>query len=132
MYKAINTSHTPLESRQYSPYGEPTQISGSSQSAYGFTGEPTDSNGFLYLRARYLRPELGQFLSLDAVEQGNRYSYVGGNPVNRVDPSGMVIMCSPSTHQIRCSRQKPDIGGICFWCSLSTLFNCPCPCAVRR
>lgn len=86
---ALNASLTPLESRQYSPYGEPSQLSGSSQSTYGFTGEPTDGNGLINLRARYMNPALGQFLSLDKVELGNRYSYVGGDPVNRVDPSGM-------------------------------------------
>lgn len=58
----LNASLTPLESRKYSPYGEPSQLSGSSQSVYGFTGEPTDSNGLVQLRARYLNPALGQFL----------------------------------------------------------------------
>jgi len=44
----------------------------------------------VYLRARYYVPGLGVFPSLDPVEEGNRYGYVGGNVVNRVDPSGMV------------------------------------------
>ncbi|CAG1006605.1 hypothetical protein ANRL4_03645 [Anaerolineae bacterium] len=43
----------------------------------------------MYLRARYYVPQLGAFPSLDPVEEGNRYGYVGGNVVNRVDPSGM-------------------------------------------
>ncbi|MCC6975925.1 MAG: hypothetical protein IT322_18105 [Anaerolineae bacterium] len=46
--------------------------------------------GEILLRARYYVPQLGVFPSLDPVEEGNRYGYVGGDVVNRVDPSGMV------------------------------------------
>lgn len=46
--------------------------------------------GEILLRARYYLPGLGVFPSLDPVEEGNRYGYVGGDVVNRVDPSGMV------------------------------------------
>ncbi|MBE2193936.1 MAG: hypothetical protein IAE83_07155 [Anaerolinea sp.] len=48
----------------------------------------TDSNGLVYLRARYYVPELRVFPSLDPVEEGNRHGYVGGDVANRVDPSG--------------------------------------------
>lgn len=85
----LDNSLNPLESRRYSPYGELTQTSGSSQTVFGYTSEPTDSNGLVYLRARYLNPSLGQFISLDPMETPNRYAYVMGNPVNRTDPSGL-------------------------------------------
>ncbi|MBE2196090.1 MAG: RHS repeat-associated core domain-containing protein, partial [Anaerolinea sp.] len=77
-----------LESRLYAPYGDPFGGSGTAQTGFGFTGEVTDASGLVYLRARYYVPELGVFPSLDPVEEGNRYGYVGGNVVNRVDPSG--------------------------------------------
>jgi hypothetical protein len=44
----------------------------------------------VYLRARYYNPALGVFPSLDPVEFVNRYGYVDRNPINRVDPSGMI------------------------------------------
>jgi hypothetical protein len=47
------------------------------------------TNSLVYLRARYYRPALGVFPSLDPLEMGNRYQYVGGNVINRVDPSGL-------------------------------------------
>ncbi|CAG0990738.1 hypothetical protein ANRL4_02454 [Anaerolineae bacterium] len=50
----------------------------------------TDASGLVYLRARYYLPGLGVFPSLDPVEEGNRYGYVGGDVVNRVDPTGMI------------------------------------------
>lgn len=64
--------------------------------AYGFTGELTDGNGMVYLRARYLAPGLGTFASRDpwrgtasAPRTWNGYMWVEGNVVNRVDPGGM-------------------------------------------
>ena len=54
-----------------------------------FTGEPTDGNALLYLRARYYAPRLGVFTGLDPLETRNRYTYVGGNPINRRDPRGL-------------------------------------------
>ena len=50
----------------------------------------------MYLRARYYAPGLGVFPSLDPVEgipehasSLNRYSYVAGNTINAVDPTGL-------------------------------------------
>jgi RHS repeat-associated protein len=88
----------PLESRNYAPYGEPYGTTGSSQTDFGFTGEQTDENGLLYLRARYYNSELGVFPSLDPLEGNvaqpmtfNGYSYVQGNVINMIDPSGMIF-----------------------------------------
>lgn len=53
-----------------------------SQSVFGYTGEPIDSNSLVYLCARYFSPITGQFISLDPVETFNRYVYVGGNPLS--------------------------------------------------
>jgi RHS repeat-associated protein len=51
--------------------------------------------GFTFLRARYLDPRLGRFLSTDSVQpnapgtQGyNPYAYAANNPTTWVDPSG--------------------------------------------
>jgi hypothetical protein len=51
----------------------------------------------IYLRARYMDPKVGRFLTKD-VWQGdysrplslNGWNYVEGNPINRVDPSGQI------------------------------------------
>ena len=99
-------------------YGEVYGPTGSSQTVFGFTGEETDGTGLINLRARYYNPALGIFPSLDEIEGSddipmslNRYAYVQGNvvngavgelgwhnpyayangdPVNLVDPSGMI------------------------------------------
>ncbi len=85
----VNPTGEVLEGQDYAPYGTPFEQTGTAQTAFGFTGEITDPNGLLNLRARYYVPALGVFPSLDPVEEGNRYGYVGGDVVNRVDPSGM-------------------------------------------
>jgi RHS repeat-associated protein len=81
-------------SRSYEAFGVPRTTSGTS-SLFGFTGEPSDSTGLVYLRARSLDPAAGRFLSADTVQpnalgtQGfSLYAYVAGNPTTWTDPSG--------------------------------------------
>ena len=38
--------------QSYDPYGSVTYTAGTSSTPYGFTGETTDANGLVYLRAR--------------------------------------------------------------------------------
>jgi RHS repeat-associated protein len=93
----VDESFDILHSQHYVPYGETFGESGTSQTDFGFTGEPTDDNGLVHLRARYLNPALGVFPSLDPIEGDlqdvsalNRYVYVSGNVVNSMDPSGEI------------------------------------------
>jgi len=82
--------------QSYAPYGETVSSVGTGASVYQFTGESRDANGLTYLRARYYNSGNGRFLSRDTWNGDynrplslNRWNYVEGNPVNRVDPSGM-------------------------------------------
>ncbi len=78
----------------YDPYGVTTQSYGTSQSAYGYTGEFT-SNDLVYLRARMYAPSMGRFLTRDTWSGDynrplslNRWMYTEANPVNLTDPTG--------------------------------------------
>ena len=80
--------------RAYDPYGVNASTSGSSQSAYGYSGEFT-SNYMVYLRARFYAPFLNQFIQPDTIVPDphipadlNKYTYVRDNPINFTDPSG--------------------------------------------
>ncbi|NJL93751.1 MAG: RHS repeat-associated core domain-containing protein [Anaerolineae bacterium] len=92
----LDDSLTTQEQRSYAPYGEVIEQTGTPQTPFGYTGEMTDPNGLVHLRARYLDPSMGVFLSPDPLEGNpadpmsmNAYAYAHANPVNYTDPSGM-------------------------------------------
>jgi RHS repeat-associated protein len=87
------------EIRLNDPFGN--QVTGApydyAATVYGFTGEVTETvNPLVHLRARDYNPALGVFTALDPFEgmpaspmSLNGYSWVEGNIVNFVDPTGM-------------------------------------------
>jgi RHS repeat-associated protein len=94
----VDTSMVVLQTSQFSPYGELYGQTGISQTDFGFTGEQTDGNGLLYLRARYYTPTLGVFLKRDVLQTLNSYEYANSNPINFIDPNGM-LPCDTSAGQ---------------------------------
>ncbi|WP_244288600.1 RHS repeat-associated core domain-containing protein [Leptospira dzoumogneensis] len=80
----------------YLPYGEInlSESTGPDIFHYKFTGQILDSDtGLYYYKSRYYDPHLGRFIQADdrsdkGINGLNRYMYVGGNPVNRIDPNG--------------------------------------------
>ncbi len=81
--------------KSYQPFGETLSSAGDGESAFAFTGEAVDSTGLVYLRARYLDPAQGRFISRDTWDGDdltpisyNRWLYGFGNPINFSDPSG--------------------------------------------
>lgn len=68
------------------------------KSQFGYNGRDgvlTDPNGLYFMRARYYSPDQRRFVSKDPIRGAvgnlaslNRYGYVGGEPVNSIDPSG--------------------------------------------
>ncbi|HEU0049702.1 MAG TPA: RHS repeat-associated core domain-containing protein, partial [Nitrososphaera sp.] len=80
----------------YDAFGNLIYRIGTTSNDYLYTGEQFDANlGFYYLRARYLNPESGRFVSADSFE-GNtydpislhKYLYADADPANQIDPSG--------------------------------------------
>jgi len=132
----------------YDPYGKLTARTGSVQNPFGYAGAYTDTeSGLSYLRARYYDPTTAQFLTLDPMVAATRspYAYVAGNPLNRMDPTGLdgeqawcssldrmtdASSCTPSPSAdelgrvpvgtVQCNGSPSDEGTVCYQ---STLFD---------
>ena len=80
----------------YDAFGNTVAQSGSTVNEFPYRGEQLDSTlGAYYLRARYDNPLAGRFMSRDPNEGDitnpatlHAYLYAGGDPVNRIDPTG--------------------------------------------
>ena len=77
----------------YDPFGQVVNQEETIPNPFKYVGQfgvMDEGNGLLYMRARYYDPEAGRFISKDPIGFAggdiNLYSYVGNNPVNRIDP----------------------------------------------
>jgi RHS repeat-associated protein len=87
---------------QYGPYGEPGLVyQGRNQGRIRYTGQlyipelapyGGPAQPMMSYKARIYAPKLGRFLQTDpvgAADDRNLYAYVGNDPVNRGDPTGL-------------------------------------------
>lgn len=86
----------------YDPYGttSETTFAGAMDSPWRYTGEYQDPTGLYKIGMRYYQPELGRWTQADPLGQrinpaqpaeAHPYNYVGCNPVNYTDPTGMLV-----------------------------------------
>jgi RHS repeat-associated protein len=109
----LSASGSPTGSVLYAPYGVARYSNGLMPGTYGFTGQRADAaSGLDYYGARYYDPLAGQFASADNMLPGggfdlwglSHYSYVEGNPIIRVDPTGRSHQCPDGG----CGEPPPD------------------------
>ena len=95
---------------QNEEWGNKVQATGT-VAQYGFTGREPDATGLIYYRARYYDPTLGRFISRDpaGMPDGiNRYAYVENDPVNLIDPSGLVDIYIHGTDVLGTLDRSPN------------------------
>jgi RHS repeat-associated protein len=108
-----------VEDRSYRPYGGVLDSGGSGGSAYGFAGEWTDGTGLVFLRARYMDPRVGRFVTRDMWPGSvlrpvtfSGYLYADGDPFNRVDPTGLCAIVGATDCERFVSEVRCLIGGL--------------------
>ena len=111
MRQLTNTAGAVTDTYEYDAWGNEVNSTGTTSNSYLYRGEQYDSDlGLYYLRARYMNPLTGRFMSMDPQQykpinpekyqplksnrkpldpmKWHRYLYAGANPVNMLDPRG--------------------------------------------
>ena len=125
---------TVVASYTYDSYGNKIASTGTSDNAYGFTGQQQfgEADSLVFLRARYYEPRVGRFISRDPLgvdpagsqnnpfdpikqyEDGmNLYEYVGNNPIMDRDPFGLRRRGVALTCEEKCEVRYRIATGAC-------------------
>ncbi|AEG02518.1 RHS repeat-associated core domain-containing protein [Methylomonas methanica] len=92
-----NSLGAEVENYSYGAYGSTSKNTiVLTKNPYAYTGRELDSDDLYYYRARYYDPTIQRFISEDPIGLSggtNTYAYVGGNPVNLIDPTGQCPWC---------------------------------------
>ncbi|MEV6552772.1 RHS repeat-associated core domain-containing protein [Streptomyces sp. NPDC051597] len=77
----------------YSPRGVSRSTVEAAPQPYRFAGGHQDPTGLYHLGARYYDPNIGRFTQPDpSGQEKNPYLYAEGDPVNRIDPRGLLSL----------------------------------------
>ncbi len=78
---------------EFTPYGSPYNFAGPTDVTQLYTGLDVDKvTGGYYAPFRYVNPSFGRWANQEPLGMAfgtNMYSYVGGNPLRYIDPSGL-------------------------------------------
>ena len=121
-------------STTYWPYGEVRTQTGTNPSPFGFCGVwgyYTQAGQPTYVRARYYRPNLGRWQTVDPLwPDESPYNYVSSMPSSAIDPSGLSygppLLITPDVYEgMEKLRDDPVFARqcACFACALDMLIR---------
>ena len=101
------TGNVVTDTFTYDAYGTLIKKTGTTENDYLYTGEQyNEATGLYYLRARYMNPETGTFISMDSYAGSldnpvslHKYLYANANPVMYTAPTGYFSLAESSVAQ---------------------------------
>jgi RHS repeat-associated protein len=92
---------------------------------WSYTGEQHDATGLEYLRARYYDALTGRLLSVDPIPATQRYPYVGQNPTNYTDSSGLCVEPASATVVSGATAvETAGVGPALCWATFAGVATC--------
>jgi RHS repeat-associated protein len=101
-----NASGVVTDTYEYTPYGEVRARTGTTAQPYTYAGKVgcyDHGRGLILCGARWYSPHLMRWMSRDPIGYDggwNQYGYVGGDPINYVDPTGEAHVTNNSDRPI--------------------------------
>ena len=102
-----DSTGTVTDTYVYDAWGNLISSTGNTENSYLYCGEQLDSTtGLYYLRARYMNPTTGTFITMDTYQGSifdptslHKYLYANADPVMNADPTGYFTLADISVSQ---------------------------------
>ena len=135
--KLVDDKGAVTDSYDYDAYGNLLKKTGEAPNDLLYTGEQyNETTGLYYLRARYMDPSTGMFISMDTYPGStydpvslHRYLYANANPVMYTDPTGYFSLADISVSNsikniLNSARATINVGKVMKWAdNICTIYD---------
>jgi RHS repeat-associated protein len=127
----VDSSQSVVATYQYNAFGRLMHTTGTLDQPYQFSTKRYDTGtGLNYYGYRFYSPVIERWLNRDPLGEAggiNLYGFVGGDPVNGVDPWGFAPTECNKNCWLNCMKNYPGMGTAISLATLGTLGNMKLP-----